>query len=184
MPRPIPNRNMGFNVAPQSQLYQQKIAVYNSQKQASDELNTLRKQAMNLARTLRDEKDEDLVETAVNSKEITHRIAAAWYFGAVLKHDDCLYNLLEDEHPLVVLAAREACCRIAREKYQGRSIDFGPAINAEANIKTDCRAMWQTYFSKKENNTTKESPSTPRTKSPYEILGLPKDDTPLNDEKK
>ena len=160
------------------------MAVYSSQKQASDELSVLRKQAMNLARTLRDEQNEDLVETAVNSKEITHRIAAAWYYGAVLKHDDCLYNLLEDEHPLVVLAAREACCRIAREKYQGKSVDFGPAINAEATLKTDSRAMWQTYFGKKEAAPNKESAPIKKTKSAYEILGLPKEDTPLSEDKK
>ncbi len=180
--RPAPNRNMGFHMSADTKA---RLAKAQSNNNPAEELHALKKHCLAIARTLRDENNEDLIESAVHSKDYTHRIGAAWYYGATLKHDDCLFKLLEDENPLVSLAARESCVRIAREKYQGKSVDFGPVPSADNQAKTDAVVLWQTYFANKEK--TKTTPSEPNPfkqsskKSPYEILGLPKEEQTNSD---
>ncbi len=122
---------------------------------------------MNLAKTLQQQNNRDLVELSVQSPDFHHRLAAAWFFGLTKEPTDCLVRLLADKHPLVSLAAHESCVLIAKSNYNEK-VDFGPFENSAVS-KTSSAELWATYFetkgkgkskydsikNKKDNQTTK-----------------------------
>jgi hypothetical protein len=167
---------MGFNMSAETKA---RLAQSQAHANPAEELHTLKRHCLAIARTLCDENSSDLVESAVHSKDYTHRIGAAWYYGTAQKHDDCLFKLLEDENPLVSLAARESCVKIARDKYHAKHVDFGPLPNADIKTKTDAVVLWQTYFANKDKAPQNSSEPNPfkqtHKKSVYEILGIPKE---------
>ncbi len=98
---------------------------------------------------LRQDKESEMVEAAVNSKDFRHRLAAAWYYGHEVKPEENLFKLLCDENLWVRMGAREACEHIACIKY-GKTVDFGPASNADVSEQADARGLWELYFNTRE----------------------------------
>ena len=129
----------------------------------------------NIAKTLMKENNPEMVELAVKSSDRIHRIAAAFYYGHKLEPSECLFNLMADQDPLVVDAARLACINIANKKYvsvdkkgrayqQGHIVDFGPwmyrpgsekksTLNGNQDgvkIRHEAIDLWRSFFEKKE----------------------------------
>lgn len=97
--------------------------------------------------------NDDIFKLMFTSKEFTHRAGAAFYFGYKGKITDDLYKLMQDEHPLVILAAKASCIKIAKEKFK-QDVDFGPAVYNVANkqnIDTSIK-LWRLWFESKYNN--------------------------------
>lgn len=147
------------------------MADLSNLKFTSNEIAVIKSHCMDMAKILKKEDDLDLTEMAVHSKDFQHRIAAAWYYGLVLKHDDCLLRLIVDEHPLVSLAARESCCAIASKVYDSKNVDFGPVINSNMESKIEAKLMWGTYLEKKSAKQKTKQEKSQRTV--HEILNLP-----------
>lgn len=131
--------------------------------------------AENIAKTLMKEDNSEMVELAVKSSDRIHRIGAAFYYGHKLEPSECLFNLMADQDPLVVDAARLACINIANKKYvsvdkkdkayqQGHIVDFGPwmykpgsekksTLNGGQDgvtIRHEAIDLWRSFFEKKE----------------------------------
>lgn len=119
---------------------------------------------MVMAKSLANQKNDELVELSVKSTDFHHRIAAAWYFGIKKEPTDCLMHLLEDRHPLVSLAAHESCVCIAKNQHK-ELVDFGP-FGREGDKKASAE-LWTAYFEKKDKS--------PSAKTPAEVLGLEPD---------
>lgn len=130
---------------------QNSLNTFENHNYSPAQIQAIKVHCMNIAKTLAQENDKDLLEMAINSKDYLHRIGAAWYYMISKNKDDCLFVLMQDEHPLVSLAAREACCAIAKGKNKNKNIvDFGPVYNSDATAKTEAVSLWKTYFQKKE----------------------------------
>lgn len=96
---------------------------------------------------------DELFKLMFTSKDFTHRAGAAFSFGYKAKITDDLYKLMQDEHPLVVLAAKSSCVKIAKDKYK-QDVDFGPAVYNIANkqnIDTSIK-LWRLWFESKAKN--------------------------------
>jgi hypothetical protein len=108
------------------------------------------------ATTLAEEKDNELLEIACNSKGYRNRIAGAWAIGIRYgKHSqtdsmnaEMLLNLLTDEHELVVYAARESCKHISLIRF-AKDVDFGPQMNSSHEERGSARELWEGFFNKK-----------------------------------
>ena len=107
------------------------------------------KQSLPMAREFAQPGHEEMLEIASKSTEVSHRVAAAWAFGLTKKHDCGLTALLGDQDPLVVLAAREGCSYIAREKFGAKCTDFGPFPESGPAEKTHARELWEMWFEKR-----------------------------------
>lgn len=109
------------------------------------------------ATMLAEEKDNDLLDIACNSKGYRNRIAGAWAIGIKYgKHSqtnqmdaDRLLNLITDEHELVVYAARESCKHIALIRF-AKDVDFGPQMNSSHEERGSARELWEGFLNKKE----------------------------------
>lgn len=135
---------------------------------------SIAKHGMQIAKTLHKEKNEELLELSVKSTDFHHRIAAAWAYGLDKNHNDCLFVLMTDRHPLVCQAAREACVSIAKLKYKDMHADFGPVLNANQAMKEDSMNLWQSYFEKKAKKKLESKPAEKEEapKSVQEVLGI------------
>ena len=125
--------------------------------------------ARGIARTMLVEKNEEQVELAVKSSDKIHRIAAAFYFQFKKEPSSCLMNLLADEDPLVIEAARQALVIVANDsKFRDQKvypknhvIDFGPwmfgpgkrALDRQnprdadfVAVRKDAIELWQSHF--------------------------------------
>lgn len=107
------------------------------------------KQSLPMAREFAQTGHEEMLEIASKSTDVSHRVAAAWAFGLTKKHDSGLTALLGDQDPLVVLAAREACSYIAREKFGAKCTDFGPFPESGPAEKSHARELWEIWFEKR-----------------------------------
>lgn len=114
------------------------------------QLLEMRQQATRMAVSLKSCGDEDMMRAAMTSSDFRHRIAAAFALGMTQKHDESLMMLMEDQHPLVVQAAREACTHVSSIKFKQPAADFGPFPGADASNRTDSVALWRIYFEKQE----------------------------------
>jgi len=140
------------------------------------------------AKAFAENPDPDILDVAKNSKNFRHRIALAWSFGKRGVADTMLFDLLTDENPVVVYAAKNSCKMIAQDVY-GKILDFGPHFDATQEEKADSRALWEITLKKykeiidkelaksdkegavkKVGNTIKPPP--PKKKTPQEILGI------------
>jgi hypothetical protein len=95
---------------------------------------------------------KEMLSLLINSKDFTHRAAAAFYFGYILDPHNDLFLLYHDEHPLVSLAAKESFVRIAKNNY-GQEVDFGPLssdLNNKDKKETSSK-LWKMFFSAKVN---------------------------------
>jgi hypothetical protein len=132
--------------------------------------------ARRIAVTMETEKNEEQVELAVKSGDRIHRIAAAFYYQNRREPSPCLMNLLADNDPIVVEAARIALVIIANDKryrrpgayHQAHIIDFGPWMFGPGKQKSDGQVdmdgltvrreaidLWQSHFDKVEANNRK-----------------------------
>ena len=100
------------------------------------QLLELRLQATRMAVSLKSSGDEELMRAAMTSSDHRHRVAAAFALGMGHKHDESLMMLMEDQHPLVVQAAREAATHICAVKFKQPAADFGPFPGADADRKS------------------------------------------------
>lgn len=108
-----------------------------------DNIKTMRFQATALAKHLCN--DNIMLEQAMKSTEVTHRVAAAFAGGMTGKPDEVLMEMLEDPEVLVSQATREALIHIAKKNYN-KVIDFGPYPHSDISQKTDSHAMWRLFF--------------------------------------
>ena len=129
------------------------------------QLLELRLQATRMAVSLKSSGDEELMRAAMTSSDHRHRVAAAFALGMGHKHDESLMMLMEDQHPLVVQAAREAATHICAVKFKQPAADFGPFPGADAANRTDSAALWRLYFDKQVARLGTQSPA-PAAKSP------------------
>lgn len=129
------------------------------------QLLELRLQATRMAVSLKSAGNEELIRAAITSSHHRHRVAAAFALGMGHKHDESLLILMEDQHPLVVQAAREAATHICAVKFKQPAADFGPFPGADATNRTDSAALWRLYFDKQVARLGAQSP-TPMAKSP------------------
>lgn len=129
------------------------------------QLLEMRQQATRMAVSLKSSGDEELMRAAMTSSDHRHRVAAAFALGMGHKHDESLLMLMEDQHPLVVQAAREAATHICAVKFKQHAADFGPFPGADAANRTDSAALWRLYFDKQVARQNAKSPS-PTAKSP------------------
>lgn len=144
---------------------------------------------MKIAETLKEERNEELVELSVRSVDFHHRIAAAWYYGLCMKYSDCLGVLLIDEHPLVSCAARESLICVANDIPLARlhrlghyRIDFGPKdLSATKAEKESCLSLWEAFFDRRKKTqgdappvekVSNKAPEPKPKKSVEEILGI------------
>lgn len=125
--------------------------------------------ARGIARTMQVEKNEEQVELAVKSSDKIHRIAAAFYFQFKNEPNSCLINLLADEDPLVIEAAKQALVIIANDSKfrdqkaypKNHAIDFGPWMFGPGKrgldrqnprgadfvaVRRDAIELWQSHF--------------------------------------
>ena len=99
---------------PQSGAYYKPVIITQSQLEILD----IDIKARRIAVTMETEKNEEQVELAVKSGDRIHRIAAAFYYGHRLERSACLMNLMADQDPLVIDAARLDCSNIAEKTWQ------------------------------------------------------------------
>lgn len=123
------------------------------------QLLELRLQATRMAVSLKSSGDEELMRAAITSSDHRHRVAAAFALGMGHKHDESLLMLMEDQHPLVVQAAREAATHICAVKFKQPAADFGPFPGADATNRTDSAALWRLYFDKQVARMGSQSPT-------------------------
>ncbi len=162
---------------------------YNDKKTFSEkELDNLHYELEPSAKAFAENPDPDILDVAKNSKNFRHRIALAWSFGKRGVADTMLFDLLTDEHPVVVYAAKNSCKMIARDVY-GKTLDFGPHFDASEEEKADSRALWEITLKKYKEIIDKElakrdkegavskvgnvaKPPPPKKKTVQEILGI------------
>lgn len=139
--------------------------------QETKELFDLIDKAMSLARTLKDEKNPNLVDIATNSPDRVHKIAVCFYCGMELHVCECLFVLMQDSDPLVIHAAEISCEEIANKKYKEieapdhSHVNFGPFLLRKGDTLEKIRSedpeqlalrckssadLWQAFFEKKE----------------------------------
>ena len=126
------------------------------------QLLEMRLQATRMAISLKSCGDEDMMRAAITSSDYRHRVAAAFALGMTHKHDENLMMLMEDQHPLVVQAAREACTHVSAIKFKQPTADFGPFPGADASNRTDSVALWRLYFDKQQAKATLQSAKAPK----------------------
>ena len=153
------------------------------------ELVDIINKSMGIAMTMHDEQNQELVELSVKSSDRIHRIAAAFYYGHRRDRSACLMNLMADQDPLVIDAARLACINIAERKH-GKRVDFGPWVygpkknlNDEsdtATIRREAIDLWNSFFEKREKDEELKAAQLKEkankkavTKDPREVLGVP-----------
>lgn len=107
------------------------------------------RQSMPMAREFAKPGHEEMLEIASKSTDVSHRVAAAWAYGLGKKQDSGLTGLLGDNDPLVVLAARESCSYIAREKFGVKCTDFGPFADSGPAERSHARELWEMWFEKR-----------------------------------
>jgi hypothetical protein len=106
-----------------------------------------------------------------------HTISQLKNHKPVEEINGCIYNLLADNDPLVVLAAREGCKQIAKSLFGDSQVDFGPSYDGQGeSSRKDAVDMWQSYFEKSmkdKKEIVREAPVVKkRRRSPQEILGI------------
>lgn len=157
---------------PQSGAYYKPVIITQSQL----EIRHIDIKARSIAVTMETENNEEQVELAVKSGDRIHRIAAAFYYQNKREPSACLMNLLADQDPLVVEAARLALVIIANDKryrrpgayHQMHIIDFGPWIFSPGKdksggqddmngltVRREAIDLWQSHFDKVEANNRK-----------------------------
>jgi len=104
----------------------------------------------------KDGDNSELLELSSRSSDPFHRIAAAWYYGLSSQADASLFIMLNDEFPLVRLAARESCIKIAKTKFKDDTADFGPVnLYSTRQQRSEAVELWTAYFELKNKNVKK-----------------------------
>lgn len=130
-------------------IFQSSASAVSVRNYSATEMAQVARKSLPMARELAQTGHEEMLELATKSTDIHHRIAAAWAYGLTKKHDCGLTTLLGDQDPLVVLAAREACSHIAREKYGAKCVDFGPFPGTGTAERSHARELWEMWFEKR-----------------------------------
>lgn len=130
-------------------IFQGSPSAVSARNYSASEMTQVARKSLPMARELAQAGHEEMLELATKSTDIHHRVAAAWAFGLTKKHDCGLTALLGDQDPLVVLAAREACSHIAREKYGAKCVDFGPFPGTGTTERSHSRELWEMWFEKR-----------------------------------
>jgi hypothetical protein len=130
-----------------------------------DNIKTMRFQATTLAKHLCN--DRVMLEQAMKSTEITHRVAAAFAGGMSGKPEETLMEMLEDPEVLVSQAARESLIHISKTHYS-KVIDFGPYPHSDISQKTDSHALWRMFFqnAKRPIKSSEDKPAKPNSDNP------------------
>jgi hypothetical protein len=148
----------------------------NFQEYTRDQILKLHDELEGQAKSMADHTDNEIIEMAATSKNFKLRICAAWALGIKKEVNEILFNLLTDEHELVVYAAKQSCADICYKKY-GKALDFGPPCGSTHEEKADAREMWERLFKKYEKNppinrSIDVITKPPKVKSPQEILNI------------
>lgn len=140
-------------------IFQGTSSAVSARNYSASEMAQVARKSLPMARELAQTGHEEMLELARQSTEMHHRVAAAWAYGLTKKHDCGLTGLLGDPDPLVVLAAREACSFIAREKYGAKCVDFGPFPGTGTAERSHSRELWEMWFEKRAETLAKAEKS-------------------------